>query len=84
MTAKKMLRVNKKIPFTALFLWERWACALHWPYLGFAKLKCYCPLDTSQRAEVVLNNVVPYSCSSSTMYSLNKHHISRCRVLIRA
>ena len=82
MTAKKMLTVNKK-SFTALFWWERWACALHWLSLGFTKLKCYCPLDMSQRAEVFSNNV-SYSYSSYTMYSLNKHHISRCRVLIRA
>lgn len=60
---------------TALFWWERWACALHWLSLGFTKLKCSCPLDTSLRAEVVLNKFVPYPCLSYTMYSLTKHHI---------
>ena len=50
--------------FTVLFWRERWGCALHWLSLAFIKLKCYRPLDTSQRAEVVLNNVVPYSCLS--------------------
>ena len=63
---KSSLTVNKKLSFnTALFWWERWACALHW-LSSFTTFKCYCPLDTSQRAEVVLNNVVPYMCLSYT------------------